>query len=195
MKQSFKDAARKHLKASTLMFAFAAAGIAYGGAKAVNYYSDSPERAAYMQCVEGQQACSAEQMALVKKHFDASTTTTVWLVIPQMWFLMGLGCRRDEKNKKKLDGVCDARDEYSAQHMQELHRRLELDYKLERAEAKLEQAEAKLAPFLAEEKRKADDAAATDQQLNQMAQDATTLQGQIKVGKKISIKQTPPSQP
>jgi hypothetical protein len=190
MKQSFKDAAKKYLKSSTLTFALAAAGLAYGGSKAYEYYSPSPHKTAYAECVEQQKACTAEQMALVKHHATLSTQATVWLILPQMWLLMGLGYRKDEKHREKIRELNVEYVEQTEKYYNEMDRRLELS-------GKLEQAEAKLAPFLADEKRKTDTAAeaAAKQQLNQMAQDATTLQGQIKVGKKISIKQTPPTTP
>jgi hypothetical protein len=192
MKIDFKKAAqavKKHVKGSTLMFALAAGGLAYGGVKAVDYYSASPEKTAYTQCIDEKKPCTPEQMALVEKHIKDSNTTTLWMIMPQMWFLLGLGARKDEKHSAKVREIRADVGVQMDKYYEELGRRLELA-------GKLEQAEAKLAPYLADDKRKADDAAATaaKQQLNQMAQDATTLQGQIKVGKKISIKQTPPSQ-
>ncbi|MEZ0261293.1 MAG: hypothetical protein ACAH80_09800 [Alphaproteobacteria bacterium] len=190
MKKSFKDAAKKYLRASTMMFAFSAASLSYGGMKAYEYYSPSPHKTAYEECVGKKQACTAEQMALVKQHFDLSTQTTTWLVTPQIWLLMGLGHRRREKDAKKLDDMQDQKYELLGNYMKEQDRGDAL-------QEKLQQTEAQLAPYLADEKRKTDDAAAkaAKQQLNDMAQDATTLQGQIKVGKKISIKQTPPAKP
>ena len=191
MKQSFKDAVKKHLKSSTLMFAFAAAGLAYGGTQAYQYYSPSPHKTAYTECVEGKKACTPEEMGLVKQHFDLGTRTTTWLVLPQMWLLMGLGYRRREKDEQKLNDMREQKYALLGDYMKAQSRGDEL-------EEKLQQAEAKLAPYLADEKRKADDAAdkAAKQQLNQMAQDATTLQGEIKPVKKITIKpQTPPATP
>lgn len=187
MKQSFRDAVKKHLKSSTLMFAFAAAGLAYGSTQAYQYYSPSPHKTAYTECVEGKKACTSEEMALVKQHFDLSTRATTWLVLPQMWLLMGLGYRRDEKHKKRLGEEEDQKLDYLRKYLREEERASDLQQELEKTKEQL-------APYLADEKRKVDAAAdaAAKQQLNQMAQDATTLQGQIKVGKKISIKQTPP---
>lgn len=187
MKKQFKDAAKKYLKGSTMAFALAAAGLGYGGMKCYEYYKPSPHKTAYTECVQEQKACTAEQMKLVKEHVDLSAQATTWMIMPQIWLLMGLGYRKDEKNKEKLKQMNGEILAQMDKYYDELGKRLELG-------TKLEQAEAKLAPYLADEKSKADAAAdaAAKQQLNQMAQDATTLQGQIKVGKKISIKQTPP---
>lgn len=190
MKFDFKKAAqtaKKHAKGSTLMFALAAGGLVYGGARAVDYYSPSPEKTTYEQCIDEKKPCTPEQMALVKKHIDDSTATTLWLIMPQMWFLLGLGNRKDEKHAQRQRELLDQKHETYEKYVDQRMRAAGL-------QDELDAAQRKLAPYLVDEKKKTDAAAdaTSKQQLNQMAQDATTLQGQIKVGKKISIKQTPP---
>lgn len=191
MKIDFKKAAKKYATSSMLMFAMAAGGLAYGGAKAFDYYRDSPEKAAYAQCLEEKKPCTPDQITLAKAHVDAGAASTIWLIMPQIWFMMGLGYRKDEKHKQRQKALLDEKHEVYAKYIEQSIRATELGDKLEAAERQL-------APYLAEADKKAaaEAEAAAKQQLNQIAADATTLQGKIKVAKKpIALKQPPPAQP
>lgn len=199
MKIDFKKAAAaaksEARKGSTIALALGVGMMGFGSVAAYDYYTTPGTREAFKSCVTEKKACTPEQMALAEQEVKLSQKLSSNLMLGSLWLVMGIGYRRDEKNRAALRNAHERGDKHFDAYLKEVQNGFELESKLRETQNKLQEKEAQLAPYLADDKRKADAAATTaaNQQLNQMAQDATTLQGQIKVGKKINIK--PPATP
>lgn len=192
MKIDFKKAAaraRSHVNSATLVTAFSFAMLGMAGLNAYQYNTAPGVHEAYNTCITEAKPCTPDEMALARKKIELSGRMNSSLMLGLILFVHGIGDLREKKQKEILKAAVKGQIDAQGKYYEEQLRSREF-------EGKLRQAEEKLAPYLAEDARKAALAveSAAKQELNQIAQDATTLQGQIKVGKKISIKpQTPPA--
>ncbi|MEZ0261294.1 MAG: hypothetical protein ACAH80_09805 [Alphaproteobacteria bacterium] len=198
MKIDFKNAAIKAgkslTKLSTLLVLGGAVNFSMGAVKGVQYYGSPEKKEAYDICVTQKKSCTAEQMALAEQRINDEKAFISMTLIGSFMLTLGNSRREEDRNNAEIKQLKNNVTELTRQKWEQIGKTGEEARRAEAAEQKLAVAEATLAPYLADEKRKTDDAAdkAAKQQLNDMAQDATTLQGQMKPAKKITIKPQPP---
>lgn len=139
--------------------------------------------------------CTPEQLELAEQRIKNEKNFITQLMMGSLLMSIGISRIKEDENRAQVKELKDEISTIAMQKWEYVGKLADEARRANDAEQKQAEAEGKLAPYLADDKRKAEVAAdaAAKQQLNQMAQDATTLQGEIKVAKKpISIKQTPP---
>lgn len=200
MKSDFKKAAAKIGKSlgkfSTWIALMGAVNLSFGAAAGVTYYNSPEAQTAYETCISQKQPCTPEQLTLAEQRIANERNFISQLMMGSLLMTIGFGRYTDDRNREKVREMEGKISTVTMEKWDLIGKNAEEAMRANEAEQKLAAAEAQLAPYLADEKRKTDAAgdAAARQQLNQMAQDATTLQGEMKPAKKITIKpQTPPA--
>jgi hypothetical protein len=195
MKLDFKKAAARAgkalMKPAAPILLTGALMLAFGAVKGVDYYSSPAAHEAYKTCVAEKKPCTTDQLQMAGESVTKTNKFLSYGLVGTIVFMLGSIKLLEEHNKKKTD-------ESNAALIAALRQFNAETQRANSAEAKLEQTAAQLAPFLAEEKRKADEAAAAaaKKELNDISEGVTTLQGDMTVTKKrITIKPAAPRTP